>query len=448
MKSFKTLSIEVTDEPPTEFRIFTAGVVDTVKGEFLFDAKASKLVLAEYAEHGIDLMIDYDHASLGAESAIDPANAGKAAGWFNIEVRGGELWAVNVRWTPPAAEALKRKEWRFMSPAFSTDKSGRVTSLLNVALTNIPATRRLDPLVAASSKGMNSLDPSLIKQALEAIEKGDAKSALDLLKSLVASAAGAAPDDDADDAGSEGDGAEGVAPPTETESVEEPKVVDASDTPPPPPAKKPAAGAADEDDEDDDAPAKKANRKVLRSALCRLTGKASFAEAVAEVEVYRESHVRLESGLTRLAAERAVLESAERRKLVVDLVRLGAEFPGTIWADPTAAKPSKIKSRWLKMPIAELRAHVSEQKTARGDKAAKNGVKPPTHGGVVELDLSDSELAICKELNCDPKEFAALKRMRGQASDNGTASEEYLLATRAREQNAYAQMSGAGKRNS
>jgi hypothetical protein len=150
---FTSLSIAVGDEPPTEFRIFTADVVDTVKGSFRFDAKAAKLVLDDYVANGVDLMIDYAHASLSAEVAVDPANAGKAAGWFNLEARGGELWAINVRWTPPAAEAMRRKEWRFMSPAFKTDKkSGRITSLLNVALTNTPATRQLTPLVAASAR--------------------------------------------------------------------------------------------------------------------------------------------------------------------------------------------------------------------------------------------------------------------------------------------------------
>lgn len=74
------LSIVVTgDDPPTEFCIFTAGVVESTKGSVTFDAAAAKSVMAEYAEHGIDLMIDYDHASLAFVS-IDPAQAGKLPG--------------------------------------------------------------------------------------------------------------------------------------------------------------------------------------------------------------------------------------------------------------------------------------------------------------------------------------------------------------------------------
>src|SRR5690606_21758833 len=111
----------------------------------------------------------------------DPAQAGKAAGWFELEVRNGELWAVNVRWTPPAAEALRRKEWRFMSPAFSTDDEGRITSLLNVALTNLPATRRLEPLMAASIPALGDqpmLDAETVKKAIDALASGDAEAAM------------------------------------------------------------------------------------------------------------------------------------------------------------------------------------------------------------------------------------------------------------------------------
>jgi phage I-like protein len=116
---FTTLSSAVaSDEPPKEFKIFSAGKVETTKGTFTFDDVAAKSVMAEYAKHGTDLMIDYDHASL-ADAAIDPALAGKAAGWFDLELRNGELWAVNVRWTPAAEAALRAKEWRYTSPAGS-----------------------------------------------------------------------------------------------------------------------------------------------------------------------------------------------------------------------------------------------------------------------------------------------------------------------------------------
>lgn len=141
-----------SDAPPTEFRIFAAGWNDTSNGRFLFDDKAAEAVLTAYAEQGNDLPLDYDHAMLD-DAPRDPASAARAAGWFNLEVRSGELWAVNVRWTPPAAEALGQKEWRYYSPAFKVEpKSSRVTKLVNVALTNLPATKNMEPLVAAGAR--------------------------------------------------------------------------------------------------------------------------------------------------------------------------------------------------------------------------------------------------------------------------------------------------------
>ncbi len=159
-----TIGVE-GDEPPTEFRIFTAGTVETSKGRFTFDAKAAKSVMAAFGDQGNELMVDYDHASL-SPMPVDPARAGIAAGWFGLELRDGELWAVNVRWTLPASEALRRKEWRYMSPAFRTEGK-RIVSIVNVALTNIPATKRLEPLMAASAvTEEKKMDLSMVLAAL------------------------------------------------------------------------------------------------------------------------------------------------------------------------------------------------------------------------------------------------------------------------------------------
>ena len=152
-----TVTLTAGSALPTEFKIFSSGKVETTKGTFIFDAAAAKSVMAEYQAHAIDLMIDYDHASISPLS-LDPSMSGKAAGWFQLAVRNGELWAIGVRWTPGAAAQLRAKEWRYMSPAFATEAT-RITSLLNVAITNLPATRRLEPLMAAN-KGRPTMPPT------------------------------------------------------------------------------------------------------------------------------------------------------------------------------------------------------------------------------------------------------------------------------------------------
>ncbi|HXG69997.1 MAG TPA: phage protease [Gemmatimonadaceae bacterium] len=361
------LSIVVTgDEPPTEFRIFTSGVVESTKGDVTFDADAAKSVMAEYAEHAIDLMIDYDHASL-AYASLDPAQAGKAAGWFNLEVRGGELWAVNVRWTPPAADALRRKEWRFMSPAFNTDKEGRVTSLLNVAITNLPATRRLEPLMAASIKalsGAGMLSPETIKEALDALIAGDEAKCMELLKGIVTEAASGEPAD-------------------AEEPAADPEAVLAAE-----PGDKPEEVVA------------------ALSAVTSLSGK-SLVSSVAEIRQWHASHVELATERKKLADREAVLESAERRKLCVELVTQAGRAPAAVWSDAKSTGPKKYLSA---MPIADFREYVSDAIKSHGGKSA--APKVPTTTTLSVEGLRHDELANCKAIGADPAVYAQLKAAR------------------------------------
>lgn len=137
------------DAPPTEFRIFTAGVNATRKGEFLFDEESAASVMAAYEEHGIDIMIDLEHLSLDTESkSFDP----DARGWCKLEVRAGELWAVDVTWTDDGVKRLSTKTQRYISPVFDVDEDGRILRLFNVAITALPATDNLVPLMAASKR--------------------------------------------------------------------------------------------------------------------------------------------------------------------------------------------------------------------------------------------------------------------------------------------------------
>jgi len=142
-------------EPPKELRIWPFGRIATSKGTFLFDRKAASEVMRAYRTHGNQLCFDYEHKSIAHDTR---AGDGKAAGWFAIELRKDGLWAVDIRWTDKAAAEISAREWRYWSPTFECDhKTGRISALVNVALTNIPATHRLQPLVAASRKGQ--MDP-------------------------------------------------------------------------------------------------------------------------------------------------------------------------------------------------------------------------------------------------------------------------------------------------
>src|ERR1700690_4451425 len=119
MRISRALLPMVSNEPPKEFRMFKAGWNSTKKGKFLFDDEAARYVKAQYKTHGVDRPIDLEHMSIDSEAKNwDP----DARGWFQMEMRDGELWAVNVRWTPDGAARLKNGTQRYLSPCFAFDK--------------------------------------------------------------------------------------------------------------------------------------------------------------------------------------------------------------------------------------------------------------------------------------------------------------------------------------
>jgi hypothetical protein len=371
-----TLSIDLNgDAPPTEFRIFTSGDVATTKGNFKFDSKAAESVMSAYVAHGIDLMIDYDHASL-SDSPVDASLAARAAGWFQPEIRNGELWAVNVKWTPAADAALRAKEWRFMSPAFATSE-GRVTRLLNVAITNLPATRNLQPLMAANAKGKiimagdSGLSPKLVSAALAAVASKDAKGSLGVLQQILAALLGGSDE----------------APPSSSDS--EP----AADAPPD------AATAASDKDI--------ALAGAARVAMT-LTGIGTPAEALAELTRRSRVVVDLEAREVTLAADRKLAEEGERRTLVASLVKLGVEIPATAWADPAGSVPV---ARLANEPMADLRGRVDTLSQARGF-ARVTTPTPPGGAAALSFGLTPEQIQICVEMKVDPETFAKLAAQR------------------------------------
>jgi hypothetical protein len=215
-----------------------------------------------------------------------------------------------------------------------------------------------------------AMDPEMLKKALDAIEAGDSNAALEILKGLIAQAAG------------------GDAAPVD------------------PPADDPDAALADDPPVEEDMAATAA----AASRLLTLTAKATLGAAVAEVETWRQSHLNADAERAKLDRDRAALEATERRSLVASLVKLGVELPATAWKDSTAKVPCK---RLLAEPIAELRARVATFARARPgvltSGATTSGVVPPA-GGTDAHGLTPEQLKICAETGCKPEVFAALRR--------------------------------------
>src|SRR5687768_6942403 len=88
---------------PDAFRIWPAGEVRTDMGVFLFSARSAELIMAAQAERGVKYPFDCDHLSMRADA---PEHARRAVGWHSLDVRRGELWAVECEWSPEVSRAL------------------------------------------------------------------------------------------------------------------------------------------------------------------------------------------------------------------------------------------------------------------------------------------------------------------------------------------------------
>lgn len=113
------------------------------EGSYLVDEESFALVQAEFVRRGLDLVIDYEHQTLGDGPA-------PAAGWVRelvFDPAAGIL--ARTEWTDRATGHLTAREYRYFSPVFWVDKkTGRLCGLHSVALTNTPKHNRQLPLVA------------------------------------------------------------------------------------------------------------------------------------------------------------------------------------------------------------------------------------------------------------------------------------------------------------
>lgn len=371
--------------PPTEFRIFKAGINATGKGDILFDDQAAKDVMAAYARDGVDLMIDLEHSSIDQQAFANREDAGDARGWFKLALRPGpELWATNVTWTPDGARRLAEKTQRYVSPvSYRDSETGRAVYVLNCAICAMPATYGAEPLVAANrrnaqapigrlkaklaraivaatSRGMN---PKLVQQALEVIQSGDGNAALELLKAFLA------------DEVSEGDPSAAV----------DPAVAAAAS-----PADPMAPGAQSE-------PA------------------ANSAEYTA---------LRKEFNVLKAKADARELE--DQRVCIAELVALGVESPATAWLVRDATAGQAAITAADRIPVPRLAAESAGDMRARLVVLRKNAParpRPPEGGESPGLADADKESIAAEVKRLRPDQIVA-------AQKRGMTPEAFVLARR------------------
>lgn len=150
---------------PTEIKILPLGRVHSQKGDFNVDDESFELIRKQFKDRKLDLVIDYEHQTLSDVQA-------PAGGWIKELYKGEDAIIAKVEWTPKAAEYLKNKEYRYLSPVVLVRKRDqKATAIHSVALTNTPAIDGMFALVNSLdiediSEGGNIMDLKELAKAL------------------------------------------------------------------------------------------------------------------------------------------------------------------------------------------------------------------------------------------------------------------------------------------
>src|SRR5690554_2848408 len=131
-------------------------------------------VLTHFALHLGESLIDWEHAS---ELRAPNGEEAPAAGWIKeVEARDGALWG-RVEWTERAANQIRAREYRYLSPVFDYTAQGRrVQRLSSAGLTNRPnfalkalnqALNQEPPAAAGGSDPHQGDTPTMDKELLK-----------------------------------------------------------------------------------------------------------------------------------------------------------------------------------------------------------------------------------------------------------------------------------------
>lgn len=135
-------------------------------------------LIAAFTARNKPLVIDWEHSS---EHRAPQGLDAPAAGWIDqIEDRAGAIWG-HVEWTPKAAQQIAAREYRFLSPVFTYQKTdARIIELISAGLTNQPNLN----LTALNREESPMPLPVALCRALEIPEDADETTALQQVKAL------------------------------------------------------------------------------------------------------------------------------------------------------------------------------------------------------------------------------------------------------------------------
>jgi phage I-like protein len=155
--STSAVAIDV-DGAPEWIELIPAGKFSAVDGRGPFEnLDPDSIVAASIGKMPqVGLVLDYDHST---DLAAPEGRPAPAAGWLKqFKVEQGAIFA-RIEWTADAAEAVKGKKYRYVSPVFEHDKDGKVARILRAALTNNPALVNLPAIASAQAAPPPSPSP-------------------------------------------------------------------------------------------------------------------------------------------------------------------------------------------------------------------------------------------------------------------------------------------------
>ena len=167
------IRLDEKGQAPAQITLFAPdekGRIRTTKGEFIFDAEAMKSVLAKATEYANDYCFDVGHSMVAPPPGTKPADSEEAAGWYKLKAEGPNLVTDGLTWTGDMADRIAARKFRYHSPTFRFDaKTKRITEFVNAALTNLPATKGMRPIVAKRTDDAPAPEPKMNPLLLAAL---------------------------------------------------------------------------------------------------------------------------------------------------------------------------------------------------------------------------------------------------------------------------------------
>lgn len=178
--------VAIPVEAPGRVFVMPRGAVESTTRNFVVDAESEREILAALAGHGVQIPVDYDHAT------VELPRDGKAiaAGWVTALTFADDGVYADVEWTPAAARMIEEKEYRYLSPSVYVRKAdSKAVGLHSIALTNKPAIRGMRPIVNSEAPEARKDDAMKdIVKALGLPDGADEAAAVTAINTLAANA--------------------------------------------------------------------------------------------------------------------------------------------------------------------------------------------------------------------------------------------------------------------